>query len=179
MNAARWCVAGCCMLVFCLAGCTGSVYPLTGEPAADLELDGKWARVGAGAGPAEVELHGRNDSYRGMAWSREFVITVFTIGDHHYANLKYDDSLELDAGPKLLHKLNLFARIEFEDDELRIFQINDPQAFEFLRRHETDFIDEEGKFIVITANREQLQQLVRDHGDELFMKSPSVYRRER
>ena len=182
---ARGICAGLCLLLVIGSGCTSSVYPLIGDPTQELDLTGTWVRQNSeGAGPAKIRMvrqkDGRNDLWFGTALESEFLVTLSKIGGDFYLNARHDSSLDDDHdlfGIRTRQDLNLFARIEFRDDRLHVFSVNEPKAYNFLRKHKIDFIDE-NSCNVLTVNRQKLRELVERHGDEFFTTHAVVYRRQ-
>lgn len=171
------------LLVVTLAsGCTSSVYPVVGKPSGDLKLTGTWQKVDSSApGPAEVTLHKvkADGAYLGKFYDKEFLVNVSKIGERYYYNAKWDpiDEME-DFGVKLSTKLNLFGRVELQEDVVQIYPVNDPQAHTFLTKHNLAFLDDRGQFLIVTETTEKLCQVIEEHGDKLFSEKPISYRRQ-
>jgi hypothetical protein len=75
-----------------------------------------------------------------------------------------------------------FARFELAGDELRTYRINDNWVEHKLDRKSTPQIRRGEKglgrpWIILTIPPDQLRALVEKHGDEMFVKTPDVWRR--
>ncbi len=187
MTTRSWTVA---IVALLLAGCTSSVYPLASPETRtrDLDLAGVWVRqVKEGApGPAKFVLdkggeEPANDSYFGYAGPREFDVEIAKIGKSYYVDLRAyeEDSNEHEGGfPTLQLPLHVFARIELEGDQARIYPIKDDKFNAYCRQRGANYIEHEHGFPVITEPTARLQQFVREGGPDLFFPEPIVYVRK-
>ena len=175
------------------SGCTFSVHPILTKDdlTKDVDLSGTWERVvppdaKSSLQPVVVSLDGydENTSYDAeyKQTAQEFELEVGKIGEQRYLQFtRFDLSLQDDA--PLLARLPVYglARFEVQGDELHVFAVDDQAVRKLLKKNDIAFRDYHPtdmlEWCVISEDTTALQKLIREHGDDLFVTQPTVFRR--
>lgn len=181
------------VLAIALSGCTFSVHPILKERdlTKDVDLSGTWKQqVPPDAKPEftpiEVSLEGYDDNslydaeYKNTA--QEFDVRIGRIGDRRVVQFIRSDLLLRNESP-VLARLPVygFARFEMKDKELHLFPVHDQGVRKLLQRNDVAFRNYHPsdmlEWCIISDRTSVLQKLIHDHGDDLFKKTPAVFRR--
>ena len=170
-------------------GCTFSVHPILTEAdlTTDIDLTGKWELLP----PPEsketprtlVSLAGysKNSSYDATVDGKQqrYDLRIGRFGDHRYIQMIQAEAPFNDGLP--IVPVYCFGRFDVVGDELRVFFAVDERVRAILKQKRLPYRELEGttpmKWLVLTSATAELQALVRDSGDEIFNKTPLVYRR--
>jgi hypothetical protein len=189
-----------CLVMFGLVGCTFSVHPLLEKEHLSREFDlaGTWERQEFtpptkekqrkvrvllegfdGGSSYDLREIGADESVSGDEW----LIQVGQCAGRDYLQFTRDDLPPPQSLPVLVGiPVYSFARFELAGDELRTYRINDNWVEHKLDRNSTPQIRRGEKglgrpWIILTIPPDQLRALVEKHGDEMFVKTPDVWRR--
>ncbi len=189
-----------CLVMFGLAGCTYSVHPLLEKEhlSNKFDLSGTWALEEFDPTTKAMQRKGRlllesfeggssydvTDVGDGEAVSRnEWLMQVGQCAGRDYLQFTREDLPPPQSLPVLVGiPVYSFARFELSGDKLLTFKINDNWVEHKLDRKNTPQIRRGEKglgrpWIILTIPPDQLRALVEKHGDEMFVKTPDVWRR--
>jgi hypothetical protein len=175
-----------------LAGCVYSVHPVLRESdlVDEFDLTGTWEFHADGPEqrsrvPLTVDgfSDGAESQYDVQVNEQDFVAEIGKLGDEYYLQFRKLD-LTPEA-PPLLTAVPVYgiARIEVVADELRLYRvINRPsRAVALMKASGIPFItyrpSNEIEFFVLTGPTESLQDFIRQTGDDLFEKTPLIFKR--
>lgn len=176
-----------------LSGCTFSVHPILNKQdlTTDVDLTGTWkqqlpADAKPRSSPAVVTLEGfdNNTSYDATYTNhaQDYEVQVGKIGEQRYLQgMRLDLSLKNDSPVLARVPVYSFAKFEIEGDELRIYVVNDRQVRALLKNNDIAFRDYKPsdmlEWCIITERTSRIQDVIREQGDELFQKQPTVFHR--
>lgn len=178
-----------------LTGCTFSVHPvLTLENlTSDVNLTGTWERQapprqGVPAREIVMSFDGfdNNSSYDAVLKenSQEFEVQVGKIGDERVLQIiRTDLSLKNEAPILARVPVYGFAKFAVKNDVLHVFPVKDQGVRGLLKSNGIAFLNYEPSdmlsWCIITDPTSKVQTLIREHGDQLFLRQPIVFHRVR
>lgn len=183
------------LLIFA-PGCTLSVHPVLkkADLSQDVDLSGTWKqRQPSSTDPKwqpmvitcqGYEDHSVYDATYQTGGGQEFELKVGKIDGKHYVQLIRSD-LTLEKEHPILSRVPVygFARFELkEKNKLHVFPlVHDRDVRKMLQQEKVPYLEYEPsdmlEWCIITAPTAQLQQLIRNKGNELFEKKPIIFDR--